>query len=238
MRTNKTGIIATTIITLALLAILSVISWAIPFPNHFSGTFIAAYVFAMIMVLLAGILILVVLFLEKDRNQKILGLPIIHFAITFAVVQVVISIIFYVINSLVEHVPAWIVILIESLILVITIILVTFGFFFKERTKDFKNSAEKTRTMDLVKAKMEIATGINKDESVKRRLEDLNYSIKGSDPVTNDMCASAEIKLLDLVDQLKEMLEGSPSSQEVLELALKIENALKERNTLCKAGKR
>ena len=238
MRTNKTGIIATTIITLALLALFSVISWAIPFPHHYSGTFVAAYIFAMIMVLLAGVLILVVLFLEKDRNQKILGLPIIHFAITFAVVQVVISIIFYVINSLVEHVPAWIVILIESLILVATVILVTVGFFFKERTKEFKNSAEKTRTMDLVKAKMEIAAGINKDESVKRRLEDLNYSIKGSDPVTNDMCASAEIKLLDLVDQLKEMLEGSPSSQEVLELALKIENALKERNTLCKAGKR
>lgn len=235
-RVNKSGLIATIIITLSLLAILSVITWAIPMPNKGSGAFIAAYICAMVVILAEGILTAIVLFVEDNLSRKILGLPILYFGLVTVIVQLVITVIFFIANAFVA-VPAWIIILLECLVFIIAIIHITIGFFFKQRTAEFKNGKQATAFIDLLRVRVQVIVSNNSNKELERPLQDLYETVKGTDPVANELTRDADQKLDALVSELKDKVDANASAEEVRKLIGSVNKLIKERAAYCKAGK-
>lgn len=236
-KTGKSGTIATAVITLALLGVLSIITWVIPMPNKGSLAFLAAYICAMVLIFTEGLLVMFGMFKEKDLNEKILGLPALYFGLVAVVTQLVFTIVFYALNAFV-NLPGWIVIVAESLLYLFTIINLTLAFFFKARTKEFRNNKAQTAFIDLLRAKLQIAVSKNTNKELEKELQDLFETARGTDPVTGDATRDAEQKLLEKADELNEKLDSEASAEEIVELSKSIKKLIQERAILCKLAKK
>ena len=234
-KTSKSGVISAIVITVVLLALLNVCTFAIPFNKVDLGVHFAAYGCAEFVILVEMILVISQLFIEEDSNQKILGLPIIYFGYVTTVLQLMITAVFYLVNAFVA-LPAWVIILVEVLIIGFGVIQIAKGFFFKTRNEQYHQHIANTKFMDEFRARLKALQKINKNENIEKALSDLVDTALGSDPVTNDKTVDSESKLLSLLQELDESIKDG-SETDAREAITKIKNALLERNVLCKAGK-
>ncbi len=237
MKKNKPGIITTIIITVALLAILSIISWAIPIPKQDVAAFVVTYVCAMVLIAAEGVLIILGLFKETDGNKKVLGLPILYFGLVAVIVQLVLLTIVYIVNAFVAM-PIWIVVVLECVLILMAIIHVTFGFFFKARTEQFRNNKPSTVFVDMLRANIQIAVTNNGNPDLEKPLQNLLEIAKGTDPVSNEMTNEVEQKLTAKVDELKEKIDANANTYELEELINGTKKLIEERAILCKTGKK
>ena len=235
MKSSKSGIRATLIIYAVLIVLLTVCTFAIPFPKLDNAVLIASYVCAVVMTIAEGSLALSLLFNEENLNQRVLSLPIIFSGYVALALQIVATIVFYVCNAFVK-LPIWIVIVAECLLFGYLIIQLAKGFFFKDRNREYHNRAANTKFMDEFRARLKAIVAINSNDNIKKELEDLLDTAKGSDPVTNDKTMDSESELLSELQELDEAIK-SGSEEEARAAIEKTKNTLLERNVLCKTGK-
>lgn len=232
---SKSGIVSTIVISIILLALLNVATFAIPFNKVDLAAHFTAYGCAEFVIIAEMILVLSELFLEENSNQKVLGLPIVYFGFLTDFIQLLVTVIFFVTNAFVL-VPFWIVMVIECLIIGFGSIQVAKGFFFKERNREYHENRANTKFMDEFRARLKALSKINKIESVQKTLEDLLDIALGSDPVTNEKTVDSESELLSLLQELDESIKDGSEAGARAAIG-KTKNALLERNVLCKAGK-
>ena len=234
-RTSKSGLKATIIIYSVLAVVLTVCTFAIPFPKQDDAAWALSYVFAMVVLVAELILTLTQIFQETDDNQKILGLPIVYSGYIALIVQLLATVVFYICNAFIK-LPIWIIIVVEVVILGYFAIQIAKGYFFKNRNAEYHVNNANTKFMDEFRARLKAIMAINKIENIERELQDLLDVAAGSDPVTNDKILASESELLsDLVELDETIKNGSEeTAREVIE---KTKNTLYERNALCKAGK-
>ncbi len=235
MKSSKSGIKATLIIYAVLIVLLTVCTFAIPFPKLDDGVLITSYVCAVVMTIAEGSLALSLLFNEGNLNQRVLSLPILFSGYVALVLQVIATLAFYVCNAFIK-LPIWIVIVIECLLFGYLIIQLAKGFFFKDRNREYHDRAANTKFMDEFRARLKAIVAINSNENIKKELEDLLDIAKGSDPVTNDKTMDSESELLSDLQELDEAIK-SGSEDEARAVIKKTKNTLLERNVLCKTGK-
>ncbi len=235
MKSSKSGIKATLIIYAVLIVLLTVCTFAIPFPKLDNGVLIASYVCAVVMTIAEGSLALSLLFNEENLNQRVLSLPIVFSGYVALSLQIVVTIVFYVCNAFIK-LPIWIVIVVECLLFGYLIIQLAKGFFFKDRNREYHNRAANTKFMDEFRARLKAIAAINSNDNIKKELEDLLDTAKGSDPVTNDKTMDSESELLSDLQELDEAIK-SGSEDEARAAIEKTKNTLLERNVLCKTGK-
>lgn len=235
MKSSKSGIKATLIIYAVLIVLLTVCTFAIPFPKLDDGVLITSYVCAVVMTIAEGSLALSLLFNEGNLNQRVLSLPILFSGYVALVLQVIATLAFYVCNAFIK-LPIWIVILVECLLFGYLIIQLAKGFFFKDRNREYHDRAANTKFMDEFRARLKAIVAINSNENIKKELEDLLDVAKGSDPVTNDKTMDSESELLSDLQELDEAIK-SGSEDEARAVIKKTKNTLLERNVLCKTGK-
>lgn len=232
---NKSGFVSTLIIYAALLALLSILTFAVPFPKVSNSVLIISYSCAMGMIFLEGILTLSLLFKEKDGNQRILGLPILYSCFIALIAQIVLTAIFYICNAFFA-LPIWLVFVLEAVLFVYLIVQLSLGFFFKNRNEEYHKNAGNTQFMDSFRVKLKTIVTLNENKNVAKELEDLFDIAKGSDPITNANCLEAEKELELNVQEINEAVKEG--SEEKTRTAIKKTKAkLLERNALCKAGK-
>lgn len=235
MKSSKSGIKATLIIYAVLIVLLTVCTFAIPFPKLDDGVLIASYVCAVVMTIAEGSLALSLLFNEGNLNQRVLSLPILFSGYVALVLQVIATLTFYVCNAFIK-LPIWIVIVVECLLFGYLIIQLAKGFFFKDRNREYHDRGANTKFMDEFRARLKAIVAINSNENIKKELEDLLDIAKGSDPVTNDKTMDSESELLSDLQELDEAIK-SGSEDEARAVIKKTKNTLLERNVLCKTGK-
>lgn len=235
MKSSKSGIKATLIIYAVLIVLLTVCTFAIPFPKLDDGVLITSYVCAVVMTIAEGSLALSLLFNEGNLNQRVLSLPILFSGYVALVLQVIATLAFYVCNAFIK-LPIWIVILVECLLFGYLIIQLAKGFFFKEKNREYHERAANTKFMDEFRARLKAIVAINSNENIKKELENLLDIAKGSDPVTNDKTVDSESELLSDLQELDEVIK-SGSEDEARAVIKKTMNTLLERNVLCKTGK-
>lgn len=233
---NNTGVVSSIIITVALLAILSIITWVIPMPRNTSPIFITVYICAMVFIAAEGFLTVAVFFADNYSTKKILGLPIVYFGMMGVIAQLVATAIFYLVNAFVV-VPVWIVVVVECLIYLITIVHLVFAFFFKKRTEEFKTNKTQTKYMDFLRAKLETVLIANENKDLRKPLEELLMSAKATDPVSNDLTKDIEIKIDDAVDAMIQLTEEGAANESIINAISKIETLIKQRSVYCKLGK-
>ena len=234
-KNNKNRIIITVIITLVTLILLNVFTFVIPFNKIDKTVHFTAYGCAEFVIVAEMLLILNQLFKEDYLNQKIISLPIIFFGYVTAAIQVLATVIFYLINAFVK-LQIWIVVVTECLIIGFGVIEVAKGFFFKYRNIDYHENVANTKFIDEFRARLRALCKINKNVKIEKELEDLLDISLGSDPVTNDKTIDSESELLSLLQELDEAIK-SGSEEDCRETIEKTKNALLERSVLCKAGK-
>ena len=232
---SKSGITATLIVYIALIAILSVCTFAIPFPKLENGILIGAYLCSVVMIVILGGLTLSLLFKEENGNQRVLSLPILRFGIIALVLQLIATVVFYVCNALVVVQP-WVMILVECFLYGYLIISMALAFYFKNRNVEYHEHIANTKFMDNFRARLKAINAINQIDSVKKELEDLLDTANASDPVTNDKTLDSESELLSDLQELDEAIKEGSAEQAKLVIN-KTKTTLIERNVLCKVGK-
>lgn len=234
-KNSKSGVIATLVIYFVLIAILSVCTFAIPFPKLNNGVIVTSYVCSATMIIAEGSLTLFLLFKEENADQKILGFPIIFFGYVALILQFLSNIVFYICNAFIE-LQIWIVILVEALLYGFFIVQIAKGFFFKNRNVEYHERIANTKFMDEFRAKLKVLVLTNKNENINKELEDLLDTANGSDPVTNEKTIDIEKELSENLLEIEKAIKfGSDGESRIL--IEKIKNTLLERNALCKIGK-
>ncbi len=234
-KTSKSGIVTAIVIAIVFLVLLNICTFAIPFNKVNESVHFIAYGCCEFVIIAEMVLIISQLFVESNRNQKILGLPIIYAGYIITFIQIIVTIIFYIVNSYIA-LPIWLVVLIEVFIIGFGAIQVSKGFFFKLRNEQYHQEIASTKFMDEFRAKLKIIYNINKNENLEKDLRDLLDIALGSDPVSNDKTVEFENKLIVLLQELEEVIKsGSETSSH--DAIINIKNTLLERNVLCKAGK-
>lgn len=232
---NKNGIIITVVVTCVILALLNVCTFAIPFNKIDNTVHFVTYGCAEFVILVEMFLIMNQLFNGDDSNQKIMSLPIIYFGSITAIIQILVTIVFYLINAFIK-LPLWVVIVIECLIIGLGIIQVVKGFFFKSRNIEYHENIADTKFMDEFKTRLKVLCKINKNVNIEKSLQDLLDIALGSDPITNNKTIDSEEELLSLLQELEGTFERV--SEEDCRITIeKIKNTLLKRNALCKLGK-
>jgi len=234
-KTSKSGIKATLIVYFVLIILLTICTFAIPFPKLDDGVLVTSYVCAVVMSIAEGSLALSLLFKEDNVNQRVLGLPILYCGYVALILQILATIIFYICNAFIKM-PIWIVIVVEALIFGYFIIQMSKGFFFKDRNLEYHMNLANTKFMDDFRARLKAIVAINKNENISKELQDLLDIANGSDPITNDNTMASESELLSDLQELDEVIKGG-SEEESRIVIEKTKNTLLERNVLCKAGK-
>ena len=232
---SKSGIIATSIITIALLVVLTLLTFAIPFPKIDQSVLLVVYLCSASVIALEGGLIIGLFFGKGKPNSKILGLPIAYFGFLVAAVQVLVTALFYALNAFIQ-VPLWIPCLIEALLCCFLVIQLTLGFFFKARNAEYHESKANTAWMDSLRCQIRMLAQNHREGELGKALEGLSDLVMGSDPVGNSKSSEAEREIDDIVSELKAAFEKGSIERE-MELIEKACSALKKRNALCKLGK-
>ena len=232
---SRSGIIATSIITIALLVVLTLLTFAIPFPKISQSVLLLVYLCSMAIIAIEGALIVWLFFKKEKPNSKVLGIPLVWCGFVVAVIQMVVAAVFYAFNAFFE-VPLWIPCLIEALLCCFLVIQLSFGFFFKARNAEYHESKANTAWMDSLRCEIRTLAQNHKEGELGKALENLSDLAAGSDPVGNGKSSEAEREIDVIISELKASFEKGSLERE-MELIGKACSALKKRNALCKLGK-
>lgn len=234
-KNNKNGMITTIVITIVILVLLNVCTFVIPFSKVDLGVHFTVYGCTSFVIVAEMILILTQMFGNDNLNQKIISLPITFYGYIVTALQILATIVFYLVNAFVQ-IPIWIVIIVECILIGFGVIQIAKGFFFKTKNYEYHQNVANTKFMDEFRARLKVLAKINKNESLEKPLEDLLDISLGSDPITNDKTVDSENELLSLLQILDDSVKNG-SEERTIELIEKTKNALIERNYLCKTGK-
>ncbi len=234
-RTNKSGVIVTAVITILLIAILSVLTFAVPFTKLDQSVLLIVYLCSVVLFALVGGLSIGLLFGKGNGNQKILGLPIVYFGFIGAIIQLIVTVAFYVANAFVL-VPVWIPIVVEVVLYCFVAIQLALGFFFRVRNGEYHEDKANTEWMDSLRAEIKILSSLRKEGKLGKAYEDLCDLARGSDPIGNEKTLEVERKIDALLDELKAARQEGSAEKEA-GLVNDVAAALNERNALCKLGK-
>lgn len=234
-KSSKSGVISSVAFIFVALALLNVFTFVIPFNKISQAVLLTSYIMAEVVIILLGVLLGLLIFKEEDADQRILSIPMLHAGFYTLVAQIIVTVIFYVCNAYIE-LPIWIVIIVETLIVAFLIVQFALGFFFKTRTREYKESIGNTKFMDNFRANISIIVTINKNNNIKKQLENLLDVARGSDPVSSDATSSLEEELSELALSLRKVVESGLEADS-LQLIEKVHDKIVERNIICKANK-
>jgi len=235
MKSNKSGFRSIVVITIVLVILFNVVSFVIPFAKINKIAFLASYVLGEFVIIGEGILIAKQLCSEENRNQRILGLPIIYFGYVALVTQLIITTMFYLCNAFIG-LDFWVVVLVESVMIAYFIVQISIGFYFKNRVKEYKSINANTSFMDDYRVKLKNIISINNNKNIEKELIDLLELALGSDPITNEKTVESEEELNTLCEKLSSSIEKG-SEEQARELIEVTKKKLLIRNALCKHGK-
>lgn len=225
----------TAITTVVAAIVLTVITFAIPFVKLSYAVLTIEYVSLLLLILCLGGYVAFNLFSNKTANQSILSLLAIQNLGIACLIQLVTTIVFYVLNAFL-HIEIWIPVVVEVLIYAYAIVGTALVHFFKVRNADYHKRIADTSFMDEYRARLKSLVAINEIDSIKMELADLYDTARGSDPVGNTKTSDSESELLSLLQEIDIAIKSN--DEEASRTAIKhSKNTLLERNDLCKIGK-
>ncbi len=235
MNKNKNGILTTITISFVILALLTIVTFALPFSKVNDVVYYVSYACAVVAIILEMILVLTQIFSSETPNQKIISLPIVYHGLICTIIQLVITILFYILNAFLS-VPLWILVIVECLLYGVGIIRISLCYFFKESNKTYHETLANTSFMDYFRSRLKVLVKTNNNQNLTRELNDLLEIALGSDPSTNDKTRDIEQELGNALKGLEDTINSGLENNSI-ELIQNIKNTLIKRNELCKLGK-
>lgn len=175
---------------------------------------------------------------EKDEGlmSKFYGFPIFRLGYLYTLLQIGISVIFYVVGAFV-NVPYWIG-LIPSLLLAGG---AAAGMIAADNAKDYieeidTKTAVATKTITYFQIDIRDLEDICENETLRAPLHELAVKFRYSDPVSSPATAEKEAQIKAELDTLKSFISDGETEQGV-EKIRQISNLLSSRNRICEANK-
>lgn len=212
--------------------VFSVIAFAAPFIK--SGTFWISYIFGVLAIAYQIYIFKISFTKDGAAKSKFYGFPIARVGVIYLAVQLVVSIIEFLVAGIL---PLWIAIIINIFPLAYAVLgcVVTDAMREEIERQDvqLKKDVSNMRALQSLSASL---VGMCSDESVKAIIQKMSDEFKYSDPVSSEQTGELESELHNQLDELqKALLDGDYSSIEPQ--CSKIIANLSERNRLCALNK-
>ena len=216
--------------------VFGIIFFLIPFKR--CTTDIIMYIFGLISVV-GGYFITYSAFSKSEKGDiksKVYGFPVFRIGYIYTIAQLVLSLIFFVIDMMYEM-PVWSGALLCILLLAFAVI----GTVVTDNARDIVaqtdgNTQNSTKTIEYFRLDINSLTNSCNNKEIKAKLEKLADKVRYSDPVSNSMLKDIESNIKTETEKLRELIkkEDVNSSKEAIG---KIMNMVDERNELCKNTK-
>lgn len=219
------------LILAVLLAVFSVVAFVIPFPKN--TVFWIAYLCG-IFAILFQLYIFRSSFGKPDARSRFYGFPIARLGIYYLVIQLAASVAEI---ALSKFLPAWVVILINVVILAFALI----GCITTETMRDeivrqdmkLKQNVGNMRELQSLSAALADQCG---DEGLKEMLKKLAEEFRYSDPISSAETDALEADMRSRLGDLQQAVTDG-DTESARELCGKLQNCLRERNRICSVNK-
>ena len=234
MTTNqKTAFRLTAIIAAIMFVTYNAVLFAIcGFPHH-GGAFWLSYVFMMV----AFATFAISGFIVKDRvvqpKDWLLGYPILKHCVIYLVVELIVSVLFIILDAVVNC-PWGIAFAVQLILLAVHLVFIISCFVAKEIIEGVGEKTEKkTSYVALLRVDVEMIAERQTDPDLKKEFAKLAEQVRFSDPMSSDLLGDLERNISALVDRAKVETDAAA----LMELCREISLLLTERNKKCKVLK-
>ena len=231
---NKKG--RSVIAVFCILALVLIIAFiTIPFPKN--GANITSFIFTIVSIVFGLGVTIYVFGRDTNLTSSFYGFPILRIAYIYPIIQFIICTLICILS------PFWVVPLWIALVLSVALLgLSAIGVIAADNTRDIieSNEAETecvTKAAKLFNLNIAFIVDLCKDQTVVAKLRKLQETFRYSDPVSGSTTKQIENVITEKLNSLKRDINDIPSA-DVIERISEIDRLLKERNRLCKAGKR
>ena len=231
MSKKRTSVIAVYAIVLVLF---NVLFFAVPFAKTASGW--VCWGFSLLAVIL-GCGVSMYAFSKGDGlKSKIYGFPVFRMGAVYTIVQLVFSVVMFIVGSFVEA-PVWISIVVSALILGICGI----GFIGADNARDIveeqvQSVEASTRQMKYFRVSADGIADLCADPELKKQVAKFAEELKYSDPISSDETASIEKQINEGISQLRGLVSSDPAAAKIK--VAELSTMLADRNRICKAFKK
>lgn len=203
-------------------------AFLIPFEH--TAVFWVSFIFTLVAFVVVAVSIYIAFGKNPDAKSKFYGFPIARIGVIYGLAQLTAGIIFM---ALASYVPVWVVVLICSIALGVTIIGLIGADAVAEEIHEMDVKLKKdVSLMRALQSKVHQLTVQCDEAALKALAEELRYS----DPVSADALAEIERDLAAIVDVLQSaVIDGDTAA--VQQLCRRASAILAERNRLCKLNK-
>lgn len=236
MKKLSKNLIKTIAIYAIAIVIVNLIVFSIPFEHN--SAFWAAYVFCMVAILAQIGVAFLAMSNSIGLKKKVYSFPIFKMGAIYLVVQLCLSLVFFIIATFFEDFPSWIAWVICTIVLgVFTILILLTDTARDEIIKVEEETEKKTAQVKYFRVNIDNTLRRVSDKELRAILEKLADTAKYSDPVSNDMLAETE----DRIHQYLAALEDAVISNDIegaKEIAANTIILFEDRNALCKLYKK
>ena len=216
-----------------LLVVYSIFVWLIPYPKNDYFTLIFSYISGIVAIAMQLYISYLALHNAEDLKSKLYGWPIIKIGFIYGIVQVTLSIIFIIISIFIK-VPAWITIVLYSIIFLLVILGLVITDSYRESIEKIEEAApfQKEFILNLRIESAAFSKKVN-SEPLHSLLVKFAELVKYSDPISSDGLIDIENEISRKYKEVKDLavheklIEAKHLLEEVIEL-------LEERNNKCK----
>lgn len=237
MKINKTsGIIAG--IGAIILALFNVVLFVIAgFTDHYASFWIS-YGAMMLGAIVAAAMLIVFFGCKDDGSRIFIGYPIAKYSVIYIGVELVVSVIFIILDAILMDTLPWSVSFLVQLILMVAyVVLALTCFITKNIINETQNEIkEKTAFTKLLYTDAAMLAESCSDPEAKKQFAAFAEAVRYSDPMSNPILAPLEGEIQSAVTNAKILLESEDVSGAVA-ACNKATLLLKERNLKCKALK-
>lgn len=219
-------------VLIILLAVLTVVAFAVPFVKN--EVFWVSYFFVLLAIGLQGYAIYTAFSREKSATSKLYGFPVARVGFVYLLVQIIASLIFM---ALATILPLWIVIVVSILALgAAGVGFITTDAMREEILRQDTVLKKDVSAMRSIQSKTRMLVSQCEDLALNTELRTLSEAVQYSDPVSSERLQEIEYELTQLIDELqKAVVEQEYDAARML--VSKAIDTLAERNRLCKIYK-
>lgn len=233
---DKKKIITNISIYAIALAIFNIISFVIPFRHV--GIFWAAYAFGMVAIFSQIGVEVLALMGKTTLKEKIYALPVLKMGLTYLLVQLAVTLVFYIITLFTTACPVWIAWVVCPIILGVFAALVLLT----DTTRDVIEKVEKEterQTAQVKTFRINIDSILRRveDKELLKKLEKLSDIAKYSDPVSNETLYDIEAEITDKIARIDTCVRND-EVEDAKVLTEQTIDLFEDRNALCKNSKR
>lgn len=236
MKMSK-NLIKTIVIYAIVILLVNLIVFSIPFDRE-NASFWAGYVFCMVALLAQVGVAFLAMSNAKGLKKKVYAFPIFKMGAIYLVVQLVVSLIFFIVGTFVENFPSWIAWVVCTIILGVFTILILLTDTNRDEVINVEDETEKA-TVAVKTFRVNIDNIVRRadDKELRAVLEKLADTARYSDPVSNEKLAEAEYRIQQNVSMLENAVVTNdiPAAKNIAMNTIKL---FEDRNALCKLYKK